>query len=119
MWPLTAYAQQSGKVRRIGLLETISAAKNAANLNALRQGLRDLGYVEGREFIFEYRSADGKGDRFPALAAELVRQKVDVIVTAGNPGGDRGESRDGDHPGGDGGHWRAVVGCHDARAPWR
>lgn len=84
-WPLTAYAQQSGRVRRIGLLETVPATMNAANLNALRQGLRDLGYVEGSEFIFEYRSAEGKGDRFPDLAAELVRQKVDVIVTRGTP----------------------------------
>jgi putative ABC transport system substrate-binding protein len=54
-------------------------------LNALRQGLRDLGYVEGSEFIFEYRSAEGKGDRFADLATELVRQKVDVIVTRGTP----------------------------------
>ena len=84
-WPLTAYAQQSGRVRRIGLLETIPATMNAANLNVLRQGLRDLGYVEGSEFIFEYRSAEGKADRFADLAAELVRQKVDVIVTRGTP----------------------------------
>jgi putative ABC transport system substrate-binding protein len=66
-------------------LETVSATTNAANLNALRQGLRDLGYVEGSEFIFEYRSAEGKGDRFADLATELVRQKVDVIVTRGTP----------------------------------
>jgi putative ABC transport system substrate-binding protein len=84
-WPLTAYAQQSGRVWRIGLLETVSATTNAANLNALRQGLRDLGYVEGSEFIFEYRSAEGKGDRFADLAIELVRQKVDVSVTRGTP----------------------------------
>jgi ABC-type uncharacterized transport system substrate-binding protein len=84
-WPLTAYAQQSGRVRRIGLLETVPATMNAANLNALRQALRDLGYVEGSEYIFEYRSAEGKGERFPDLAAELVMQKVDVIVTRGTP----------------------------------
>ncbi len=84
-WPLTAHAQQSGGVRRIGVLETVSATINAANLNALRQGLRDLGYVEGSDFIFEYRSAEGKGDRFADLATELVRQKVDVIVTRGTP----------------------------------
>ena len=84
-WPLTAHAQQSGGVRRIGVLETVSATMNAANLNALRQGLRDLGYVEGSEYIFEYRSAEGKGDRFADLATELVRQKVDVIVTRGTP----------------------------------
>jgi putative ABC transport system substrate-binding protein len=72
-------------VRRIGLLETVSATMNAANLNALRQGLRDLGYVEGSDFIFEYLSAEGQGDRFADLATELVRQKVDVIVTRGTP----------------------------------
>jgi putative ABC transport system substrate-binding protein len=72
-------------VRRIGVLETIPATMNAANLNALRQGLRDLGHVEGSDFVFEYRTAEGKGDRFADLAAELVRQKVDVIVTRGTP----------------------------------
>jgi len=83
--PLAARAQQVGKVYRIGILETIPAAQNAANLDALRKGLRDLGYVEGRNLIIEYRSADGRAERFPDLASELVRLKVDLIVTRGTP----------------------------------
>jgi putative ABC transport system substrate-binding protein len=83
--PLAARGQHVGKVYRIGILETIPAARNAANLDALRKGLRDLGYVEGRNLIIEYRSADGRAERFPDLAAELVRLKVDLIVTRGTP----------------------------------
>ena len=83
--PLAARAQQVGKVYRIGILEAIPAAQNAANLDALRKGLRDLGYVEGRNLIIEYRSADGRAERFPDLASELVRLKVDLIVTKGTP----------------------------------
>ena len=83
--PLAAHAQQVGKVYRIGILEAIPAAQNAANLDALRKGLRDLGYVEGRNLIIEYRSADGRAERFPDLASELVRLKVDLIVTRGTP----------------------------------
>ena len=83
--PLGAPAQQWGKVYRIGILEAIPATQNAANLNALRKGLRDLGYVEGRNLIIEYRSADGRAERFPELASELVRLKVDLIVTRGTP----------------------------------
>ena len=83
--PLAARAQQVGKVYRIGILETIPAARNAANLDALRKGLRDLGYVEGRNLVIEYRSADGRAERFPDLASELVRLKVDLIVTRGTP----------------------------------
>jgi putative ABC transport system substrate-binding protein len=81
-WPLAARAQQLA--RRIGMLETIPATANA-NFAALRNGLRELGYVEGRSLIIEYRSADGRAERFPALAAELVRLNVDVIVTRGTP----------------------------------
>src|SRR5881397_1354979 len=80
---LAARAQQAGKVYRIGILEPIPAAQNAANLHALRKGLRELGYVEGRNLVIEYRSADGRAERFPDLATELVRLKVDVIVTRG------------------------------------
>jgi putative ABC transport system substrate-binding protein len=83
--PLAARAQQVGKVYRIGILETIPASRNAANLDALRKGLRDLGYVEGRNLIIEYRSTDGRAERFPDLASELVRLKVDLIVTRGTP----------------------------------
>ena len=83
--PTAAFAQQSGKVYRIGILEAIPAAQNAANLDALRKGLRVLGYVEGRNLVIEYRSADGRAERFPDLASELVRLKVDLIVTRGTP----------------------------------
>ena len=83
--PLAAEAQSAGKVYRIGILETRSTAMNAANLDAFRQGLRELGYVEGQNFVIEYRSADGRPERFPGLATELVRLKVDLIVTRGTP----------------------------------
>src|SRR3989442_14321437 len=83
--PLAAEAQQAGKIYRIGMLETTSMALNAANLDAFRQGLQELGYVEGRNFMIEYRSADGRRERFPELATELVRLKVDVILTRGTP----------------------------------
>src|SRR5437762_10282401 len=83
--PLAARAQQAGKIYRIGILEPIPAAQNVANLDALRKGLRDLGYVEGRNLVIEYRSADGRAERFPVLATELVGLKVDLIVTRGTP----------------------------------
>jgi putative tryptophan/tyrosine transport system substrate-binding protein len=79
----TADAQQRTKVPVIGYLNTASLSANAARIEALRQGLRELGYVEGKNLIIEWRSAEGKLDRLPALAAELARLKVDVIVTAG------------------------------------
>jgi len=73
--------QQPTKIPRIGYL--IGASFIPVRSDALRQGLRELGYVEGKNINFEWRSAEGKLDRLPALAAELVRLKVDVIVTAG------------------------------------
>jgi putative ABC transport system substrate-binding protein len=82
-WPCTAVAQS--KIYRLGILETISPIVNAANFDALRKGLRELGYVEGQNLFFEYRSADGRNERFPALVAELVRLKVDLIVTRSTP----------------------------------
>ena len=85
VWPLAASAQQATKSYRIGMLETISPALNAAHLDAFREGLRQLGYVEGKNYTIEYRSADGRADRFPSLAAELVRLGVDVIVARGTP----------------------------------
>jgi putative ABC transport system substrate-binding protein len=85
VWPLAVRAQQAGKVYRIGILEAVPAARNSANLDALRKGLRDLGYVEGRNLIVEYRSADGRADRFPGLVSELVNLKVDLIVARGTP----------------------------------
>ena len=83
-WPLGARAQQP-KVYRIGVLEVTSPALNAAQLEAFRQGLREHGYIEGRNYTLEYRSADGNAERFPDLAAELVRLNVDLIVTRGTP----------------------------------
>jgi hypothetical protein len=77
--PLAAEAQQAAKVARIGFLETNLAARPHLP-EAFRQGLRDLGYVEGRNLVIEYRDAEGTPERYPALAAELVALKVDVIV---------------------------------------
>src|SRR5215471_21244310 len=68
---------------RIGLLGGGSASSNAVRYEAFRQGLRELGYVEGQSIVIEERSAEGKADRLPALVAELLRLKVDVIVSAG------------------------------------
>ena len=84
--PLVAEGQQVGKVWRIGVLESTSPALNAANLAAFQQELRELGYVERQNYAIEYRSADGRLERFPDLAAELVRLKVDLIVTRGTTG---------------------------------
>jgi putative ABC transport system substrate-binding protein len=81
-----AEAQQTGKVWRIGVLESTSPALNAANLDAFQQALRDLGYVELQNYVIEYRSADGRPERFPDLADELVRLNVDLIVTRGTLG---------------------------------
>jgi putative ABC transport system substrate-binding protein len=83
--PLLVQAQQVGKVYRIGVLERISPVLNAANFDAFRNGLRDLGYLEGSNLVIDYRSADGRSERFPRLASELVALKVDVIVTRGTP----------------------------------
>jgi putative ABC transport system substrate-binding protein len=83
--PFAVEGQPTGKVYRIGVLETVSSTLNTANLDAFRQGLRELGYVEGQNFVIEYRSADGQPERFPGLATELVRLKVDLIVTRGTP----------------------------------
>ena len=83
--PFAALAQQTGKVYRLGILEAVPAEQNAANLDALRKALRDLGYIEGSNLVIEYRSADGRAERFSELAAELVRLKVDLIVTRGTP----------------------------------
>jgi putative ABC transport system substrate-binding protein len=82
--PFASSAQTPAKVWRIGMLETTPAAMNAANLDAFRQQLRELGYVEGRNLIIEYRSADGRSERFVGLATELVNMKVDLIVARGS-----------------------------------
>jgi putative ABC transport system substrate-binding protein len=80
-----AHAQQPTKIPRIGFVGAASPYAIAARIEAFRQGLRELGYVEGRNIIIEYRYAEGKYDRLPALAAELVRLKVDIIITGSEP----------------------------------
>jgi putative ABC transport system substrate-binding protein len=80
--PLATEAQQAAKIARIGYL-SLDAATSAGNREAFLQGLRDLGYVEGRNVVIQYRDAEGKPERLPALAAELVALKVDVILAGG------------------------------------
>ena len=82
-WPLTAHSQE--KIPRIGFMGNSTAALEANLVGAFREGLRELGYEEGRNIVIEYRWADGQYERFPALVAELIAAKVDVIVTAGTP----------------------------------
>lgn len=79
----SAGAQQAEKVPRIGYLSGSPPSSIAERIEAFRQGLRELGYMEGKNIVIEWRSAEGKRDRLPALATELVHLKVDVIVTAG------------------------------------
>jgi len=80
--PLAAEAQQVGKPYRIGILSGGSPDKDSPNIEAFRNGLRDMGWVEGRNVVIEWRSAEGRTERLTGLAAELVHLKVDVIVTA-------------------------------------
>jgi putative ABC transport system substrate-binding protein len=85
-WPVAARAQRpASKLYRIGILETVPSALNVANLEAFRKGLLELGYFEGKNYVIEYRSAEGFPERFPQLASELVRFPVDFIVTRGTP----------------------------------
>ena len=83
--PLAARAQQAAKVPRIGFLGNSTAALEVNLVGPFREGLGELGYAEGRNILIEYRWAEGKYERFPALIAELIALKVDVIVTAGTP----------------------------------
>ena len=83
--PIAARAQQTGKVWRVGMLDSTPAALNTANIDAFRQEMRRLGYAEGTNLIIEYRSSAGRPERFPDLAAELLQLKVDLIVTRGTP----------------------------------
>ena len=78
-------AQQAKKVPRIGYLSSTSPSAGASRIEAFRQGLRDLGYIEGENLVIEWRYAEGKLDRLPALAAELVRLNVDIILSASPP----------------------------------
>ena len=79
-WPFTARAQRASKVWRIGFIGGASRATASDVALGLQQGMRELGYIEGKDFIIEWRYADGIYERFPAIAAELVRLKVDVFV---------------------------------------
>jgi putative ABC transport system substrate-binding protein len=85
-WPIMARAQHVAKTPRIGFLGAASASGYARQLEAFRQGLRALGYVEGKNIIIEYRWAEGRYDRLSDLAAELVALKVDIMLTHGTPG---------------------------------
>ena len=84
--PLLGDAQQADTLHRIGYLSASAGSLNSPYTEAFRQGLRDLGWVEGQNIVIEYRSAGGEFDRLPALAAELTRLKVDVIVATPTPG---------------------------------
>ena len=87
--PLTVEAQPAGKVYRIGFLGDVGDSATGPTTSvqrAFRAGLNELGYLEGRDFVMEYRWAEGHNERLPALAADLVRAKVNVLVTAGTPG---------------------------------
>jgi ABC-type uncharacterized transport system substrate-binding protein len=85
-WPLAARAQQAGKVHRLGFLGSATAAGSAKAVESLRMGLREFGYVEGRNIAIEFRWAEGIYDRLPDLVAELLATNVDVLVTHGTPG---------------------------------
>ena len=78
-----AQAQQANKVPRVGNLYAGSPSTQSARIEAFRQGLRELGYVEEKNIIIDYRYAEGKYDRLPVLVAELVRLKVNIIITGG------------------------------------
>ena len=83
--PLAADAQLTGKVYRIGFIVTAMPNETAHLVKALNEGLQELGYVEGRNVVFERRFAEGRQERLPALVAELVQLNVDVLVTGSNP----------------------------------
>jgi len=76
---------QPGKAYRIAFLETTSASSNQVNVDAFPRGLKDAGYAEGRNLVIDYRSAEGRSDRFSELAKDVVRARPDVIVTRGTP----------------------------------
>src|SRR5438874_11565267 len=84
-WPLAARAQQAGRVYRVGYLTIASRDQQLHLIKAFEEGLRSLGYRVGENVVIEYRLANGEMERLPALAAELVRLGVDIVVTAANP----------------------------------
>jgi len=113
-------AQQPTKVPRIGYLNAVSPSTVSDRIEGLRQGLRELGYVEGKNIVIEYRYAEGKLDRLPALASELVRLKMDVIVTSGSTADSchQGSNYDNSHCHGTGcrSGWKRVR--RQPRATW-
>src|SRR5213594_809722 len=86
MCGVVAQAQQPKKVLRLGYLSSVDAARESTRAEAIRLALRELGYIEGQNIATDYRYAEGKADRYPELAAELVRLKVDIILAAGGAG---------------------------------
>ena len=103
-------AQQAGKIFRIGFLDTSTASGMRGLLEAFRQELSKLGWIEGKNIAIEYRFAEQKNERLPELAADLVRLKVDLIVVTGATGGVGGEESDYYHPHRDGELW-GPRGC--------
>ncbi len=84
--PLAAQEKKAaGRGYRIGVLDTIAEPANLANMDQLRKGLKDLGYTEGKDLRIEYRTAEARSERYPGLAAEFARMKVDLIVANGTP----------------------------------
>ena len=85
--PFFSFAQQPGKVWRVGFLlqRHVDFVESDYSYGPFTQGMRDLGYVVGRNLVIEWRSAEGNSERLPALATELVRLKLDVLITAGTP----------------------------------
>src|SRR4029077_15459782 len=82
VWPLAGRAQQPNRIARVGVLVPVSAASPIED--AFRQGMRDLGYVDGQNVMLEYKAAEGRTDLLPRLAAELIAAKVDVIFATGS-----------------------------------
>ena len=80
----SAEAQQLKKIPRIGILVTSSSSQNSQRIEAFQRGLRELGYLEGKHILVEYRYGEGKPERLPTLAGQLVAMRVDVIVTGGS-----------------------------------
>jgi len=93
--PLASLGQQQSKVARIDYLAASSIANNARYAQAFREALHELGYVEGKNLVIEYRWAEGNFERLPDLAAELVRLRVDVILAVGDPVHQRPDGRAG------------------------
>jgi hypothetical protein len=105
-WSLAARAQQ-GKVWRIGMLDTAPREFNGANMNAFLQGLRKLGYIEGRNLAIDYRTAGERSELLPGLVTELLRLKPDVLAVRGTPEAMAIKNATGTVPGGDDGGCRS------------